>query len=80
MWRVGVTVWATVESGRIIGTLFDRLLAEDYNAIVVLLIRQKRHNALGSEETLSTCRGSEHEIIERRRSEIRGPLGSFGDC
>lgn len=30
------TIWDATESGRIIEYAFDRLLAEDYNTIVVL--------------------------------------------
>jgi hypothetical protein len=32
------TIWDVTESGRIIEYAFDRLLAEDYNAIVALLV------------------------------------------
>ena len=79
MWRVGVTVWATVESGRIIGTLLTVFLQKTIMRSCSLDTSEK-NNRLRIRGDSQHVPGVEHEIIEPRRSEIRGPLGSFGDC
>jgi hypothetical protein len=74
------TIWDGTESGRIIEYAFDRLLAEDYNAIVALLVGQGRHDGSRVQAGSETDQSPEHEPLqftESRRSENRGQPDSF---
>lgn len=61
MWRAGLTVWGTIESGRIIGTLLTVFLQKTIMRSLFSRYVREDTIALGSPQTLSTCPGSEHE-------------------
>ena len=79
----GEAIWAAIESRRSTEYSFDRLLAEDYNAIVALLVGQGRHNGSRVQVGSETDQSPEYEPLqftESRRSEGRGQPDFFYGC